>query len=203
MTISRDLVHASGHPQRDELRQLYKWLQPKALVPMHGEFRHLQEHRNFALDNGIKLSQVVTNGEVMRLLPLDAGRQPLEKVDEAPTGRWYLDGKTVSIYHEEPMRERRKMAFVGVISTAIILASKDGEIEDVNTTLVGIPREVADGRELIDIVDDVVDGTIRSLPRKKRRDGELAAEAVRRAIRAEFYRLWGKKPVTIVHLAYD
>jgi ribonuclease J len=202
MTLSNDLVHASGHPQRDELRQLYKWLEPRALVPMHGEYRHLQEHRKFARQNGIELSQIVTNGEVMRLLPLGHEQGDLLKVDEAPTGRWFLDGKTISIHHEEPMRERRKLAYVGLVVATVILSEDDYGIIDLLTDIQGIPNEVSERQSLQDVVEIAIEGTLDSLPKAKRRDGKLSAEAIRRAVRAEMLRLWGKKPVCVVHLAY-
>lgn len=202
VTISNDLVHASGHPQRDELRQLYKWLKPSALIPMHGEYRHLLEHKKFAKENGIEKSQILTNGEVMRLLPLDHQQGALQKVDEAPTGRWFLDGKTIAIHHEQPMRERRKLAFVGLVVATIILSEDDSDIIDILIDIQGIPEEVSEKKSLEDLVDIAIEGTIYSLPKKKRRDGALAAEAVRRAIRAEINRLWGKKPVCVVHLTH-
>ena len=48
MTSDDALVHTSGHPRQDELRALYDWLKPRALMPMHGEPRHLLRHANFA-----------------------------------------------------------------------------------------------------------------------------------------------------------
>ena len=197
ITLSDDLVHASGHPQQEELRQLYGWLKPKALVPMHGEYRHLREHRKFGLENGIKSAALVTNGQVMRLLP-----GPLEIIDEVPTGRWYLDGSTVCMQHEEPLRERRKMSFVGLISASVLLDEEDYSLFDMSAEAHGVPQEVTAPDEPEDIILKAIKGTIVSLPKKKRRDEGAATEAVRRAIRAEFNRLWGKKPVVVVHLIY-
>lgn len=202
MTLSDDLVHASGHPQRDELRQLYTWLQPRALVPMHGEYRHLTEHKKFAKENGISRSAVVTNGEVMRLLPLDHKQGDLCKIDEVPTGRWFLDGKVISTDHELIMRERRKLAYVGLVVATIILSEDDYGIIDIMTGIQGIPQEVSERKSLDDLVDITIEGTIESLPKGKRRDEKLTTEAVRRSVRAEIFRLWGKKPVCVVHLIY-
>ena len=194
------LSTASGHPQRDELRQLYKWLKPGALVPMHGEYRHMQEHKKFAKENGIERSQILTNGEVMRLLPLDHQQGALQKVGEAPTGRWFLDGKTISIDHEQPMRERRKLAFVGLVVATIVIDDQDYEIIDLLLETQGIPAEVSERKPLEDMIEGLIEGTLKSLPKKKKRDEKVATEAVRRAIRAEINRLWGKKPVVVVHL---
>ncbi len=202
VTTSNDLVHASGHPQRDELKQLYKWLKPRALVPMHGEYRHMSEHRKFAEKNDIGHTAIVTNGEAMRLLPLDHDQGSLIKVDEMPTGRWFLDGKTIAIDHEEPMRERRKLAYVGLVVATVVLDEKDYEIIDLLLETQGIPAEVSKRKPLEDMIENLIEGTLRSLPKKKKRDEKAATEAVRRSIRGEINRLWGKKPVVIVHLTH-
>ena len=201
VTLSNDLVHASGHPQRDELSQLYKWLTPDALVPMHGEYRHLREQKNFALAEGVPHSQVVTNGDVVRLLPLNHQQGVLQKVDEAPTGRWFLDGNTIAIRHEEPMRERRKLGYVGLVVATVIL-EENGELIDILINIQGIPYEVAGEKSLEDLVEIAIEGTMASLPKRKKRDEKIATEAVRRSVRAEVNRLWGKKPVCIIHLSH-
>ena len=41
VTDADALVHVTGHPRRDELKDMYAWLRPKIAVPMHGEARHL------------------------------------------------------------------------------------------------------------------------------------------------------------------
>lgn len=43
-------VHVSGHPARDELRQMYQWARPRIAVPVHGEQRHIREHVKLALE---------------------------------------------------------------------------------------------------------------------------------------------------------
>jgi len=201
VTGANALVHASGHPQRNELRQLYKWLKPRSLIPMHGEFRHLREHRKFAHENDISRTALMTNGEVMRLLPLDHKDGSLQKIDEVPTGRWYLDGKTISIDHVPVMRDRRKLAYVGLVVATIVLDEEDNEILDLLIDTMGIPAEISEKKPLDDLIEIAIEGTMKSLPKKKRRNRARASEAVSRAIRAEIYRLWGKKPEVVVHMS--
>ncbi|CAO1663589.1 ribonuclease J [Salinicola sp. NYA28a] len=60
-------LHASGHPAREELRQLYRWIQPKLLLPVHGEASHQEAHRELASELGIEVPQLVKNGAVLAL----------------------------------------------------------------------------------------------------------------------------------------
>ncbi|WP_110687188.1 ribonuclease J [Salinicola aestuarinus] len=58
-------LHASGHPGRDELRMLYGWLRPKALLPVHGEIAHQEAHRDLAQSLGISVPLLAQNGEIV------------------------------------------------------------------------------------------------------------------------------------------
>ena len=60
-------IHVSGHPYREELRQMYQWIRPEISVPTHGESRHLREHANFAKSLGVPHSVCLSNGMVLRL----------------------------------------------------------------------------------------------------------------------------------------
>ncbi|PPE05603.1 ribonuclease J [Holospora curviuscula] len=60
-------IHVSGHPYREELRQMYSWIRPKISIPTHGEARHLREHANFAKSLGVPHSACIGNGMVLRL----------------------------------------------------------------------------------------------------------------------------------------
>ncbi len=53
VTDSDALVHVTGHPRREELRQLYSWVRPKSAIPMHGEARHLKAHAELARELGV------------------------------------------------------------------------------------------------------------------------------------------------------
>ncbi len=123
VTADDALVHVTGHPRRGELRQMYDWLQPKVVVPMHGEARHLWEQARFAKDCGVPDTLVVRNGDVARLYP-----DPVAIVAEAPTGRLHVDGSIILSATDGPARERRKLSFNGVVSVSL-LVSRDGDLE--------------------------------------------------------------------------
>ena len=63
------LVHTSGHPRRDELRQLYDWTKPEIVVPVHGEALHLHEQAKLARAAGVPQVVEIRNGQMLRLAP--------------------------------------------------------------------------------------------------------------------------------------
>ena len=88
--ISEDseFVHVSGHPNREDLKDMYNWVKPKCVIPVHGEHRHMIEHINFAKEMQVPFPIQVENGDIVKLSP---GDNP-EVYDKAPSGRLYLDG---------------------------------------------------------------------------------------------------------------
>ena len=93
ITDAEALVHVSGHPRRHELQQMYGWVRPQMLVPVHGEAAHLTAHAELATQSGIKTVPRVRNGDVLRLAP-----GPAEVVDEAPSGRIFKDGSLTATW---------------------------------------------------------------------------------------------------------
>ncbi len=93
------------------------------------------------------------------------------------------------------MRERRKLSIVGVVIVSLVVSRKGAVLCDPQAIIDGVPAEDAEGEDMLDIVLDAVDGTLRSIPEKNRKNPESLAESVRRAVRAAVNEAWGKKPI--------
>jgi ribonuclease J len=97
------------------------------------------------------------------------------------------------------VRERRQLSFAGIVVVALLRSSR-GEIgPEAEIALDGVPA-TAEGTPMVDLVREAVEGTIASIPRDRRRDGELVREAVRRAVRSAVEEVWGKRPIAKVLL---
>ena len=187
------LVHVTGHPRRDELKEMYGWVKPRIAIPMHGEARHLAEHAKLARAAGVKEVVAVRNGDLVRLAPGAA-----ELIDEAPVGRLFRDGSLLVPSDEGPVRERRSLAYAGIVVVALAQSARMGVVPDPEIVLDGVPATDAEGRAMSEIVRDAVEGTIASIPRGRQKDKELVREAVRRAVRAAVDEAWGKRPIVKV-----
>jgi ribonuclease J len=81
---SSRLLHASGHPCAEELRQMYTWTRPRLAIPVHGEAVHMQRNAEIAGQSGVPERLVGTNGDLFDLL------QYRRYQAAAPVGRlWY------------------------------------------------------------------------------------------------------------------
>jgi ribonuclease J len=189
------LVHVSGHPRRDELRDLIAWTKPKLLIPVHGEALHLHEHAKLARAAGVPRVLVCRNGDLVKLGPGDPGI-----VGEVPSGRLYKDGTILEDSKSRAVVERRRMAFSGCAFVAIAMTEQGELADDPEVDLVGVPEKNRAGETFDDIVFDAVMSTIEGLPKTRRRDADALAESVRRAVRAVINEHWGKKPPCLVHV---
>jgi ribonuclease J len=189
------LVHVSGHPRRDELRDMIAWTRPQLLIPVHGEALHLDEHAKLARACGVPKVITCRNGDLVKLGP---GEPSI--IGKLPSGRLYKDGNIVEDAKSRAVSERRKMAFAGCAFVAIAITEKGELAEDPEVDLVGIPEKTMAGEEIDDIVFDTVVSVIENLPRARRRDPDAMAESVRRAVRSAVNEHWGKKPICMVHV---
>jgi ribonuclease J len=195
ITDRTHLVHVSGHPRRAELGDLYGWVRPRIVVPVHGEALHLAEHAALARKIGVPQTLTCSNGDVVRIAP-----GPASVVDELPQGRLYRDGRLIVDAEQRTVADRRRLGFVGIVSIAITLDSKGALAGGPAVESIGIPELTADGRRFDDVVHQAAVETLDSLPRARRRDPDSVADAVKQGVRAAVAVEWGKKPLCIVHV---
>lgn len=193
VTDSEALVHVTGHPRRDELKQMYAWMRPAIAVPMHGEARHLKEHAKLARDAGAKEAFVITDGDMLKLWPGPAG-----VIDEAPTGRLYRDGNLIVPDIDGPVKARRKLSFAGIAVVALTFSRRGDILGAPEVALEGVPLAAANGQSMQETVLDAIDGTLRSIPPARRKDLEMVRDAVYRSVRGAINEAWGKKPIVKV-----
>ncbi len=193
ITSDDALVHTSGHPRQDELRQFYGWVKPRLLVPMHGEARHLMKQREFASECGIAETAQAMAGQVLRLMPGE-----VEIVDEVPGGRLHVDGRIIVSSVDGPARKRRKLAHVGLVAVSLVIDGSGRMVDDPQVVLDGVPEETEAGYEFFELVLDVVEEVYESIPRKRRQVDEVVEEKLRQSVRRRVETEWGKRP--IVHV---
>src|SRR5580692_8008526 len=109
ITDRTHLVHVSGHPRRDELREMIGWVRPQILIPAHGEALHLAEHAELARRAGVPHVLVCCNGDLVRLAPNGP-----EIIDEVPSGRLYKDGSILVNAESRTVAARRRLSFAGI-----------------------------------------------------------------------------------------
>ncbi len=126
-------VHVSGHPHKDEIKELYSWLKPKAVIPVHGENRHLQSHSNIALDAGIQTSPIIKNGDILKIAP---GK--VEVVCSIQSGKLAVDGSRLLKVNHPSIKRRNKLKENGIVLVAMAITKTGRLLGEVSITGHGI-----------------------------------------------------------------
>jgi len=184
-------VHVSGHPAREELRQMYQWARPRIAVPTHGERRHLMEHVLLAKELQVPEAIAPHNGDMIRLAP---GRA--EVIDEVKAGRLYVDGGTLTPANGEALRERIHAGNNGVLIVTLALDSRGKLVSDLDLRSVGLPD--SKDKPLNDALDDLADAAedaLKRLDRDVRADDMALEQALARTLKKASQRIWDRRPV--------
>lgn len=187
ITQNDALVHVTGHPRRDELRRLYSWVKPQVLVPVHGEATHLAAHAKLGREEGIPNVCEARNGDMVRLFP-----EPMAYPAEVRTGELYLDGLVLCTPEESGVKGRRRLSFGGMIIVSLAVNSSGQVVSGPDYVIEGLPE--TEDESLVELVEDTVTNTIKSLPPKRRTDPDVFSSALFKAIRNEVNGFWGRKP---------
>ncbi|MGB0577257.1 MAG: ribonuclease J [Alphaproteobacteria bacterium] len=188
-------VHVSGHPAREELQELYDWVKPPMLVPIHGEARHLIEHSKFAAENGVPKTAMAENGEMLRLAP---GEPKI--LAQVQSGRYAVDGRRLVPIEGDVVRARRRMTFSGVAVATVVLG-EDGEL--VKTPQLSAPGIVDGIGEDVVMQEEAISAIVEavgSMSRRQRFDDNKLESTVSQAARRVFRAETGKRPIVQVHV---
>ncbi len=195
ITEENAFVHVSGHPNRDDLKDMYSWVKPKCIIPVHGEHRHMKEHIAFAKEMKIPQSVLIENGDIVRIAP---GNIP-SIIDKAPAGKIYLDG-SVAVYEDsQSIKERKNLALNGYLEVTLIV-SNNGKIKKPVISYRGIP-ETESSENLIFDMEDEISNICRTFSLESKKQEKNLIDSVKQNCRRIVREKTGKKPYTNINIA--
>jgi ribonuclease J len=185
------MVHVSGHACSEEMRTLLSLVRPKALMPIHGEYRMLAAHAKLGRESGIPAAGIVIaeNGSVVELTPRGAGI-----VGSIPAGVTFVDGLGVGDVQDVALRDRRRLSEDGVLIVVTTVALSDGgEIAPPEL----IARGFAESDDLIDELRDEADRVVRELAAGHVTEIKLLQEHIHDAVGQIVYDRTRRRPMVL------
>jgi ribonuclease J len=190
-------VHVSGHASQEDLKQMLALTRPRYFVPVHGEFRHLAEHKRIAerVTAGAARPvevRLIENGDILRF---DA--EGAEVVGKAPTGRVLIDDTRVGEVADEVLRDRRHLAEDGIVLPIVAVRKQDGELARPPEIITrGVVTDASSDQLSVDAVRLLTD-VIAALSVEERTDPGLLRETIRVELRRFFKRRSGRRPLVM------
>ncbi|MDB2344704.1 ribonuclease J [Candidatus Pelagibacter bacterium] len=188
-------VHVSGHPNRDDLKDMYTWVKPKSIIPVHGEHRHMQEHVSFAKEMQIPKTLLIENGDIIKLLPGDAP----QIIDKAPSGRVYLDGSINVETDSQSIKDRKNLSINGYLEITL-LVSNNGKIKKPIISFRGIPENQNNEPFIFDMEDEIFN-ICRTFSIESKNQQKNLIETIKQNCRRIVREKTGKKPFTNINIA--
>ena len=189
-----EFVHVSGHPNRDEMRDMYNWIKPKCVIPVHGEHRHLMEHVNFAKEMQVPHPILIENGDIIKLSPNEEPKIS----DKAPSGRLYLDGNISVEEDSQSIKDRKNLGANGYLEVTIMINSKGNIHNNPVISYRGLP--IYDNEEFNYGLEYEIEKTSRSFKIASKQQEYNLIDALKIACRKFSKEKTGKKPYTNINL---
>ncbi len=189
-----EFIHVSGHPNREDLRDMYNWIKPRSVIPVHGEHRHMLEHINFAKEMQVPYPIKVENGDIVRLYP---GDKP-EVYDKAPNGRLYLDGSISVEEDSQSIKERKNISVNGFIEVTILITPKGNMHNRPVLTFKGLP--IIEKEEFQYGLEEQIEKTIKTFSLNNKNHEINLIDALKITCRKFTKKKTGKKPLTNINL---
>ncbi|PYS64070.1 MAG: ribonuclease J [Acidobacteria bacterium] len=191
----RRLIHVSGHASQDDIRIMTEAVRPKFVVPIHGEYRMLFRHKEF-VKNHLGYAEeniiLIENGDV---LELDGERAAI--VDKREIKRTFIDDSGFEEIEYETVRERKKMAYEGMITLVVVINGETGELR-------APPQIVAQGVRGFEPTNgstrgaqQVVAAALAGASRKTLADESLLKEHIRLELKRFIQKETGARPVIV------
>ena len=193
---TRHCIHVSGHPARDEITQMFQWVKPKAVIPVHGERTMLEAHAELARSCQVKSVVVPNNGSVIRI-----SEEGAEIVDHIETGLLAVEpGRIIDISHPA-IGERRKLQFSGAVHVTLVLDKKGQLVSEPALSTVGLTDQKGEeGSDFENDLLDEIDDILADMKKPDLQDDHFVAEEIRIGLRRYVDHLLRMKPKTTVHV---
>ena len=116
-------VHVSGHACREELKLMHALTKPKYFMPVHGEYRHLIQHKELAESMGMSPQNIFVS-DIGKVIEIDENGARFNGT--VPAGKVLIDGSGIGDVGNIVLRDRKNLSESGLIIAVASVSLKEG-----------------------------------------------------------------------------
>jgi ribonuclease J len=187
-------VHVSGHGSQEDLQILIEATRPKFLIPIHGEYRQLYRHKEWAETLGIvEPSDIIIceNGDVLEL-----DERSAEIVAKEFVGRTFIDGAFGEV-EDMVVRDRKHLSYDGILLPVVALNPTSGEMESEPEVVTRGFIHEEDSSDLLEEIKRIVANTVAGASHEERIDWAVIKEKIRIDLKRFVQKKTGRRPMII------
>ena len=188
-------IHVSGHANQEDLRLIHSLIKPEYFIPIHGEYRHLAEHKNLAVSMGIKEDNafILRNGDILEIT--DKSATVLK--EHIPSEPIFVDGLGVGDVGNIVLRDRKNLSQGGLIIVALAYSKEEKNIVSGPDIISRGFVYVRENEELIENARNVCLLTINEMLEKGNLDWQGIKGKVKKALSDYIYITTNRTPVIL------
>ena len=190
-----DMLHVSGHACQEELKIIHALTKPKYFIPVHGEQRMLQIHKNLAMSMGMdrKNIAICENGDAVEITARTMKLVP----GMAPAGEIFVDGSGVGDVGAVVLRDRKHLAEDGMVVVVLPISAHDGYMLAEPEIITRGFIYVKESEELMDELKEVAMEAIDRCQRKRVRDWSAIKSAIKNDLSGYLYKTTKRNPMIL------
>jgi ribonuclease J len=187
-------VHVSGHACQEELKLIHTLVKPKFFIPVHGEYRHLKQHKELAMSLGMQ-SQNIYIADIGDIV--EVSRDSIKKNGSVISGQVFVDGLGVGDVGNIVLRDRKHLSQDGILTVVVT-------IEKESATVIAGPDIISRGfvyvRESEDLMEQarmVVKEALNACEEKHITDWATIKSNIKDTLRVFLYEKTKRKPMIL------
>lgn len=190
-------IHVSGHPRREELKDMMSWIKPQIAVPVHGERMMIEAHAALAEDCGVPHVIIPRNGSVIELDPDNP-----KIIDHVEVGYLGVEPERLVETDAQSLVARRKLQYTGVVFVTVPMDDQGNvNSDEIQISSLGVEdKDSKAERKLFDDIRDEIQEVLDNMDYDDLDNDRIASEKMRIVSRRMMTHRYGFKPNVVVHL---
>ena len=184
-------IHVSGHPGRDEMKDMYSWIKPQISIPVHGEHRHLKEHFDFAKSLGVPNPALIENGDIIRIYP---GTPKI--IDKVHNGKLLVDGNRLIDENSKFLNDRKNFSYNGLMDITLLISKKGQLDRNPIINLRGLPLNDEEIDEVLYDIEELIIDSSNNYSLNNKKNEKNFIDSLKSNLKKIIYSKTKKRPYT-------